>query len=92
MSDLREKIRDILVKETMDYGMLRAPVVRATDTIMTLIQSEVEAAEKRGAEAEREVCAKEAEGYEPQHEANVTIAGQVAKNIAKAIRARGEAK
>ncbi len=38
--------------------------------------------------AEREACKQIAAGYEPQHEANETIARQVAKNIAAAIRAR----
>lgn len=52
-----------------------------------LCRERAEAAEQALAE-EREACAKAAEGYEPQHEANETIARQVAKNIAAAIRAR----
>lgn len=35
---------------------------------------------------ERKRCAKIAAAYEPQHEANATIARQVANNIAAAIR------
>ena len=35
----------------------------------------------------REAAARIADAHEPQHEANATIANQVARNIAKAIRA-----